>query len=123
MIITGAMMMIAVSQLLGRSLAYVLIALSVGQAYSLLAVISDVSLFFLYKLTRQDFYYQIRVNGMLRFVGSVIERFICKIMSDCASLMSCRSANEMGGKFVLSSSLFIHQTIMTFHFILFSLFY
>jgi hypothetical protein len=50
-------MLIAICQLLGRSLAYALIAVSVGKRYVTLVVALEVVMFILYKLARQDYYY------------------------------------------------------------------
>jgi hypothetical protein len=99
------MMMIAVSQLLARSLAYALIAVSAGEANSILAVICEVAVFFLYKLVRKDFYHQAaRMRGVLGFMASFLQRFVCKVITDFTSLMVLRNPNEMGGKFFASLS-------------------
>jgi hypothetical protein len=102
-IILVSMMLIAVSHLLSRTLAYSLIAVSVGKAYAALAVVLEVSLFFLYKLLRQGFNYQ----GFGEFRGvlaSCFMRFTMKIVTDFTSLKAARAPSVMGGKSFASSS-------------------
>jgi hypothetical protein len=82
-IIQVAMMLITVCQLLGRSLAYALIAVSFGTTYAMLAVVLELALYFAYKLLLGDFYYQaVRLHGIMCFVGSVLIRLIVKIITD-----------------------------------------
>jgi hypothetical protein len=98
-IIAVAMMMLAVSQLLARALAYGLISVSIGKRYSVVAVVLEASSFFLYKLIRKDFYYQgfAELKGIVRFIGTFFERFTVKIIADFTCLMQLRNPNEMGG--------------------------
>jgi hypothetical protein len=96
--IQASMMMMAVSQLLGRALAYSLMAVSAGKALTALAVVLEVSVFFLYKIATKDFYYSnFKVGGILRIFLSCLERFTVKIIADFSSIIVTRNPNEMGG--------------------------
>jgi hypothetical protein len=97
-IILGAMMIMAVSQLLARSFAYGLIALSFGKRYTFLAVVSELGVFFLYKLIRQDFIYvTINLKGWLNVAFSFLARFTSKIITDFTCLLVMRNPCELGG--------------------------
>jgi hypothetical protein len=97
-VIQSAMLMMAVSQLLARALEYALIAVSFGKSYAVLAVAAEVGFFFLYKLARGDFYYNvIKLSGITRVIAAFFERFVIKITVDFTGLMVGRNPNELGG--------------------------
>jgi hypothetical protein len=94
-VIQAAMMLMAVAQVLARSLSYALIAVGLSKGYAVLAFVSEAGLFFLYKLIRRDFYYQGIPNmhnggRAFRFVASFLQRFVCKVLTDFTTLMVAR---------------------------------
>jgi hypothetical protein len=113
------MMMIAVSLLLSRALAYALIAVSVGKKFVTLAVVSEVGLFFLYKLGRRDFlYFGVKLSGFLSIVAAILERFVMKIVTDFTCLMVARNPCELGGLYfsvnALMSQVLLWGSIMLY---------
>jgi hypothetical protein len=111
-IIQLAMIGLASSQLLARSLSYALTAVSVGKAYAFLAVMCEMGLYFLYKLARKDFYYlSMNLSGFARFMLSFLARFQGKIIADFASLLLARHPHEMGG-FYFSVNAMMSQVVL-----------
>jgi hypothetical protein len=110
------MMVISSCQLLGRALAYALIAVSAGKGYAVLAVGLEVILFYLYKLARRDFYHKnaAKLKGFTRILASSIERFNLKIISDFTSIMLLRNPSDLGGKFIFVSRYVITKILFFF---------
>ncbi|GMH64861.1 hypothetical protein TL16_g04058 [Triparma laevis f. inornata] len=64
---------------------------------------SNMALFILYKIATRDFLYYPNFSTGLRFVISVFERFIVKIITDFTMMIHMRGSCEMGGfSFLLS---------------------
>jgi hypothetical protein len=96
-VIQVAMMLISVCQLLTRSLAYALIANSVGKRYAVLIVALEMGLLFVYKLAMKDFYYTgTNTRGFMRFAFSCLMRLNVKIITDFTSLLPLRNPCELG---------------------------
>jgi hypothetical protein len=96
-IIQVAMMLISVCQLLGRSLAYALIAVGIGKRYVAVVVAVDFALFVLYKLARKDFTYTgANTRGFLHMLTSCLMRLNVKIIADFTSLLPLRNPCELG---------------------------
>ena len=58
---------------------------------------SNMALFILYKIATRDFLYYPNFSAGLRFVISVFERFIVKIITDFTMMIHMRGSCEMGG--------------------------
>jgi hypothetical protein len=89
-----AMMSLASSQLLARSLGCALIAAAVGKSYVGLLIVGELTLFFIYLLARRDFYYWIPVDGFTRIILSLVIRIVVKTVADFTGLLHLRYVGE-----------------------------
>jgi hypothetical protein len=110
-VMRGAMLTLSVSQLLARSLGCALTAEAVGKNYVGMMIVSELSLFILYKIVRNDFLYWINNKGIPRFFTSLLARIAAKIIADYTSLLLLRHPNELGG-FYFSVNMLVGQVVM-----------
>jgi hypothetical protein len=92
MIMNGALL------LLVRSVSTALLAMA-GWRWIVGYLVSDMSLYFTYKLLRRDFSHWIPLKGATSVVASVLERLIVKVLVDFTGVIQFRAAAEMGGCF------------------------
>jgi hypothetical protein len=92
MIINGALL------LLVRSVSMALLAM-VGGQWVLVYLVSDMGLYFLYKIYRRDLWHWIPLEGAACVVESVLERFVVKVLVDYTGVIQFRSAGEMGASY------------------------
>jgi hypothetical protein len=90
MIINGAL------QLLLRSMSMALLAI-VGAQWVLVYLVSDMGLYFMYKILRGDLWHWIPLEGAAGVVESVLERLLVKVVVDFTGVIQFRGAAEMGG--------------------------
>jgi hypothetical protein len=90
MIINGALL------LLVRSLSVALLAM-VGGRWVLVYLLSDMGLYFTYKILRRDFWHWVPLQGAASVVESVLERLVVKVLVDFTGVIQFRGAAEMGG--------------------------
>ena len=57
----------------------------------------DVSIFYLYKIIRGDFFYFLNLAGVVRFILAIMQRFAIKILVNFTMLIQLRHPNEVGG--------------------------
>ena len=60
-------------------------------------IAADMTLFFLYKLTKKDFHTYINLSGLSRLNFSFFERFFIKIMLNFTLMVQLRHPQEVGG--------------------------
>ena len=92
MIINGALL------LLVRSVSMALLAM-VGGQWVLVYLVSDMGLYFMYKILRRDLWHWIALEGAPSVVESVLERLIVKVLVDYTGVIQLRGAAEMGGSY------------------------
>ena len=92
MIMNGALL------LLVRSVSTALLAM-VGWRWIVGYLVGDMSLYFVYKLLRRDFWHWVPLKGAMSVVQSVLERLIVKVLVDYTGVIQLRGAAEMGGVF------------------------
>ncbi|GMI28241.1 hypothetical protein TeGR_g4461, partial [Tetraparma gracilis] len=90
MIVNGALL------LLVRSVSMALLAM-VGGQWVLVYLVSDVSLYFTYKILRGDLWHWVPLEGAASIVQSVLERLVVKVLVDFTGVIQFRGAGEMGG--------------------------
>jgi hypothetical protein len=90
MIINGALL------LLVRSVSMALLAM-VGGRWVLVYLVSDMGLYFVYKILRCDLWHWVALEGAASVVESVLERLVVKILVDFTGLIQFRGSSEMGG--------------------------
>jgi hypothetical protein len=90
MIVNGALL------LLVRSVSIALLAI-VGGRWVLLYLMSDLGLYFSYKILRRDLWHWVPLEGAASVVESVLERLIAKVLVDFTGVVQFRGAGEMGG--------------------------
>ena len=73
---------------------------------------SEVGVFMVYKIVRGDFYWWIRVEGVLSVILSLLVRVIVKVITDFTGCIHFRNSLEMGG-FAYSASM-VWAQIMPF---------
>ena len=71
----------------------------VGWRWVLMYFVSDMGLYFVYKILRCDLWHWIPLEGAASVVESIIERFIAKVMVDFTGVIQFRAAGEMGGSY------------------------
>ena len=72
----------------------------------------EVGVFLAYKIVRGDFYWWIRVEGVLSVILSILVRVIVKVITDFTGCVHFRNPLEMGG-FAYSASM-VWAQIMPF---------
>jgi hypothetical protein len=83
--------------LLVRSVSMALLAM-VGGRLVLVYLVSDMGLYFLYKILRRDFWHWIPLEGAASLaVAAVLERLVVKVLVDFTGVLQFRGAGEMGG--------------------------
>ena len=92
MIINGALL------LLVRSVSLALLAM-VGGQWVLVYLVSDMGLYFVYKILRRDLWHWVPLEGAASVLESVLERLIVKVLVDFTGVIQFRGAAEMGGAF------------------------
>ncbi|GMI33215.1 hypothetical protein TeGR_g6242 [Tetraparma gracilis] len=92
MIINGALL------LLVRSVSMALLAM-VGGPWVLVYLVSDMAMYFMYKILRCDLWHWIPLEGTASVVESVLERLIVKVLVDFTGVIQFRGAAEMGGSY------------------------
>jgi len=75
------MTMISSLHSLSRSLGYAILAV-VDVNLALKFFVGEVGAYFLYKLLKRDFYYWLRLEGVLSVIISLLERTLTKVMTD-----------------------------------------
>ena len=90
MIVNGALL------LLVRSVSMALLAM-VGGRWVLVYLVSDMGLYFMYKILRGDLWHWIPLEGAAGVVESVLERLVVKVLVDFTGVIQFRGAAEMGG--------------------------
>ena len=75
------MMMMSASHALLKVIACSLM-LKINQAWFLLYMLGDMSLYLIYKIVRGELRYSLRLSGALSWVGSIAFRVIAKIVTD-----------------------------------------
>ena len=97
MIINGALL------LLVRSVSMALLAM-VGGKWVLLYLVSDMGLYFMYKILRRDLWHWIALEGAASVVESAVERIMVKVLVDFTGVIQFRGAGEMGGAYFTLNS-------------------
>jgi hypothetical protein len=92
MIVNGALLLLA------RSVSIALLAM-VGVRWVLVYLLSDMGLYFMYKILRRDLWHWVPLQGAASVVESVLERLVVKVLVDFTGLIQFRGAAEMGGAF------------------------
>jgi hypothetical protein len=92
MIINGALLLLA------RSVSMALLAIMGGQ-WVLVYLVSDMGLYFVYKILRRDLWHWIPLKGAASVVESVLERLVVKVLVDFTGVLQFRGAGEMGGMY------------------------
>jgi hypothetical protein len=90
MIINGALL------LLVRSVSMALLAM-VGGRWVLAYLVSDMGLYFMYKILRRDLWHWMPLEGSAGVLESVLERLVVKDLVDFTGVIQFRAAGEMGG--------------------------
>jgi hypothetical protein len=90
MIINGALL------LLVRSVSLALLAM-VGGQWVLVYLVSDMGLYFVYKILRRDLWHWIGLEGAASVIESVLGRLIVKVLVDFTGVIQFRGPGEMGG--------------------------
>ncbi|GMI38047.1 hypothetical protein TeGR_g2496 [Tetraparma gracilis] len=90
MIVNGALL------LLVRSVSMALLAI-VGGQWVLVYLVSDMGLYFTYKILRRDLWHWMPLEGAASVVESVLERLIAKVLVDFTGVLQFRGAGELGG--------------------------
>jgi len=75
------MTMISTLHSLSRSLGYAILAV-VNLNLALKFFVGEVGVYLLYKIARRDFYYWIRLEGILSVIVSLVERTLVKVITD-----------------------------------------
>ena len=75
------MTMISTLHSLSRSLGYAILAV-VNLNLALKFLVGEVGVYLLYKIARRDFYYWIRLEGILSVIVSLVERTLVKVITD-----------------------------------------
>jgi hypothetical protein len=92
MIVNGALL------LLVRSVSTALLA-TLGGRYVAAYYASDMTLYFIYKACRRDFWHWVPLEGAQCVLETVVERAMVKILVDFTGVVQFRGAAEMGGCF------------------------
>ena len=71
----------------------------VGGKWVLVYLVSDMGLYFMYKILRRDLWHWIPLEGAASVVESVLERLVVKVLVDFTGVIQFRGAGEMGGLF------------------------
>jgi hypothetical protein len=90
MIVNGALL------LLLRSVSTALLAMARAE-YVVYFYMSDMSMYFLYRILRRDLYHWVPLKGAASLAESAAERFIAKVLVDFTGVVHVRGAAEMGG--------------------------
>jgi hypothetical protein len=91
-----SMLLLTAGMLLIRCTTIVLLGL-MGGSWAFLYIGADLSLYFLVKILRGDFWYWIPLGGNIEIVSSILIRLIVKIIVDFTSMVQFRHPNEVGG--------------------------
>ena len=92
MIINGALLLLA------RSVSMALLSM-VGGQWVLVYLVSDMGLYFVYKILRRDLWHWVPLQGAASVVESVLGRLVVKVLVDFTGVIQFRGAAEMGGVF------------------------
>jgi hypothetical protein len=90
MIVNGALL------LLVRSMSMALLAM-VGSQWVLVYLVSDMGLYFTYKMLRRDLWHWMPLEGAASVMVSALERLVVKVLVDSTGVVQFRAAGEMGG--------------------------
>ena len=71
----------------------------VGGPWVLVYLVSDMAMYFMYKILRCDLWHWIPLEGTASVVESVLERLIVKVLVDFTGVIQFRGAAEMGGSY------------------------
>jgi hypothetical protein len=80
------MLLMSISQLLSRALAYALIVVSTGMTTAALVWVLENFLFFIYKISTRDFVYASFPASPVTIILSLIHKLFAKILNDFVSL-------------------------------------
>jgi hypothetical protein len=92
MIINGALL------LLLRSVSMALLVMVEGQ-WVLVYLLSDMGMYFMYKILRRDLWHWVPLEGAASVLESVLERLVVKVLVDFTGVIQFRAPAEMGGCF------------------------
>jgi hypothetical protein len=84
--------------LLVRALSMALLAM-VGGKWALAYFVSDMGLYFGYRLVRKDLWHWIPVDGVGGVVAAVLERLVVKVLVDYTGVIQFRGSGEMGAAY------------------------
>lgn len=96
-VVKASMYVLSLSQLLGKSISIALLFDMGGHTLVLAVQISEMCVFFLYKVLRKDFLYWMPMPSKLQLLISVIVRCIQKIVVDFTGMLHERHPYELGG--------------------------
>ena len=97
------MMLISGLHNLSRSIGVALLAVSGGGRLVMAFVGGGVGAYFLFKMARGDYFYWIRMKGLVKVIGSTCARFVAKVVADYSGCLHLRHPFEMGGvSFIVS---------------------
>jgi hypothetical protein len=105
MIINGALL------LLVRSVSMALLAMAGGQLVPLYLV-SDMGLYFMYKILRRDLWHWLPFKGWTSVVESVLERLVVKILADFTGVIQFRGSGELGGTWFSLNMVRVRQRML-----------
>ena len=98
----GCMIMNGALLLLVRSLSMALLAI-MGGPWIWAYIGSDMGLYFLYKMLRQDAWHWAPLEGVASVIESIVLRVVVKVLVDFTGVLQLRAPGEMGGvAFVLN---------------------
>ena len=69
----------------------------VGGQWVLIYLVSDMGLYFVYKILRRDLWHWVPLQGAASVVESVLERLVVKVLVDFTGVIQFRAPAEMGG--------------------------
>jgi hypothetical protein len=90
MIMNGALL------LLVRSVSMALLAMAGGR-WMLVYLVSDMGMYFVYKILRRDLWHWTVLEGAGSVVIAVIERIVAKVLVDFTGVVQFRASGELGG--------------------------
>ena len=90
MIMNGALLLLA------RSVSMALLAI-IGGRWVLLYLVSDMGLYFMYKILRRDLWHWMPLEGAAGVLESVLERLVTKVLVDFTGVLQMRASGELGG--------------------------
>ena len=90
------MTMISALHNLSRSVGYAILAV-VDLNLALKFFVGEVGFYLLYKIARRDFYWWLRLEGVLSVILSLLDRTLVKVITDFTGCIHLRHSLELGG--------------------------